>query len=644
MSMVVYNGNGYTDGTVPVDNIDYVNGTAVVIKVPGTMSRSGYEFTRYTTAADGTGSVYQGLDLLDITDNVTLYAQWVKGVALPRDTNGWTVLTPSPTSRLIYVSTSGNNSTAQYYSPSDSVIGSDPFNPTGSILAYATFAAADAVARTGYDDYILFKYGDKFTATSIAPKSGSDDTHLFVYGGYGNNANSARPIIEPAGTDTAAITLIGSVSLHDTAIVNIDFYGELRDPTSSIYNATLGDPLGFFIETDTGTVRQVLFENVCFRFFSSNIIQLYGALTGTISEIVFRRSSILNNYYDDAHSQGIYASHLTGIIIDECIFDHNGWYAQAPSTPGTATIFNHNTYFTDCKNVLFRHNTFMRPSSIHNKFTANDGVVDEAGPITLFENLYIDGELGIEMGGNMDFPYRFFSPSISRNVFTEIGRSQPTNRTLAWTFYLYDWDGGAVTQNVNVFNSNVAVTNVVGMLFNGGCRNTRIDSNVFYDLNKTGSYTNTVLTVDHVATKSGLIWERNTIQQPTYGENFISFADSVDLPGFVFSNNKYYSTTTAPFIVAGATYTQDQWHSLTGDSIDSVHVTFPDATNAIETYQSHVGSTPTISAFMAICDSLNKGNWLTNYMTIMVNDWIRAGFVVTDTPPSPSSGLVMVLK
>jgi hypothetical protein len=643
---ISYNGNGYTGGTLPIDATDYSFGATAIIKVPGTLSRAGYEFTRYATASDGTGVIYQGLDTLDITGDITLYAQWVKGVSLPKDVNGWTTFVPQANSRLIYVSTSGNNGTAQYYAPSNINIGSDPFNPTGTILPYATFAAADAVARSGYADYILFKCGDKFIDVSINnPKSGADDNNFFVYGSYGSNSNPTRPIVEPVGSDTALINFISSTSLHDVAFVGIDFYAESRDPTSINYNINFGEPGGIYLWTDIGIFRQILFEDVTFRYFSTNISQLYGTATGSISELVIRRSSILNQYVDGSHSQGLYASHVTGIIIDECVFDHNGWYAQDPSTPGTATIFNHNTYFTNCRNVLFRHNIFLRSSSIHNKFTANEGVADEAGPITLFENLYIDGELGFDIGGNIDYPYRYLSTSISRNIFTEIGRSQPTNRTLAWTMHAYDWDGGALTQNLNLFNSNASVVNVYGFQFGGGSRNVRIDSNIFYNLSKLGQWS-TAFSVDNVATKSGIIFSRNLLQQPNQSEIMINFTNASDLPAFVFKENRYLSTNISPFIVGANSYNLSQWSALTGDNSTEVPVTFSDATRSIETYQTSIGGVSTIDAFITACRSRTKANWVNNYSTTTVLNWIAAGYVSGYIPPEPPVTvlLVMVLK
>jgi uncharacterized repeat protein (TIGR02543 family) len=625
---VSYFGNGSSSGSVPIDTVSYFVGDTAVVLDRGALARTGYVFVRWTTSADGTGSVYQLGDKIDMTSgNVSLYAQWLKIVGLPRDGNGWTQFTPAATSRIVYVSASGSDVTGRYYAPTDAAIGSDPRNPTGTVLPFATFAVADGYVRSGYADYVLFKRGDKFTDVAITPKSGQDDSNFFVYSSYGSGA---LPMVEPVNSDTALIALnLGGNSLQRTAFADIDFYAEARDPTSPSYNASFGGPPGFSLMTDTGTYRQILIEGCRFRFFTNNIMQLYGTEAGSISEITMRRVHFLDNWYDDAHAQGMYAHRLTGIFAEECVFDHNGWYTQSPGTPGTGTVYNHNTYFSDCRNVFFKHNVFMRSSSIHNKFTANDGTVDEAGPITCYENLYVDGEIGIELGGNIDTPYKFFSPCVSRNVFTEIGRSRPSNRTLGWDMYFDDWDGGSFTQNVCVANSNASVTNVIALYFTGGCRNARVDSNIVYNLSKSGQATAAAITVDNANTKSGISVKRNIIQQPGQVEQMVNFANAGDVSGFVFAANKYYSTTSLPFIVGGVAKSLADWKTQSGDTSTSEQVYFPDATRAIETYQAYIGGTTTIDAFLTAQRAKSRDSWPSNYDAATVDDWLRSGFVAS---------------
>lgn len=76
---VIYDGNGKTSGSVPTDsNSPYEEGDEVtVLGNTGSLAKTGYTFTGWNTAADGSGTHYDAGDQFDMgTANVTLYAQW----------------------------------------------------------------------------------------------------------------------------------------------------------------------------------------------------------------------------------------------------------------------------------------------------------------------------------------------------------------------------------------------------------------------------------------------------------------------------------------------------------------------------------------------------------------------------------------
>ena len=75
---VTYDGNGNTSGTAPVDGSSpYPSGNSVTVLGPGTLVKSGFTFTRWNTASNGSGSFYSQNTSFTITSNITLYAQWV---------------------------------------------------------------------------------------------------------------------------------------------------------------------------------------------------------------------------------------------------------------------------------------------------------------------------------------------------------------------------------------------------------------------------------------------------------------------------------------------------------------------------------------------------------------------------------------
>jgi uncharacterized repeat protein (TIGR02543 family) len=75
---VTYSGNGSTSGTAPTDNNKYLAGTKVtVLGNSGTLAKTGYIFSGWNTAANGSGTAYvSGATFTVGSANVTLYAQW----------------------------------------------------------------------------------------------------------------------------------------------------------------------------------------------------------------------------------------------------------------------------------------------------------------------------------------------------------------------------------------------------------------------------------------------------------------------------------------------------------------------------------------------------------------------------------------
>ncbi len=93
--LVIYNGNGNTGGSVPVDGNGYSEGAMVtVLGNTGSLTKSGFLFSEWNTAADGTGTSHApGATLTIGASDVTLYARWTpvpppEGVAVYTGANG----------------------------------------------------------------------------------------------------------------------------------------------------------------------------------------------------------------------------------------------------------------------------------------------------------------------------------------------------------------------------------------------------------------------------------------------------------------------------------------------------------------------------------------------------------------------------
>ncbi|MFD0958138.1 RCC1 domain-containing protein [Paenibacillus chungangensis] len=79
---VTYDGNGSNDGNLPTDNSAYSPDDSVtVLGNTGSLSRTGYTFAGWNTAADGSGTSYTPGDAFTMgAGNVTLYAQWLDNI------------------------------------------------------------------------------------------------------------------------------------------------------------------------------------------------------------------------------------------------------------------------------------------------------------------------------------------------------------------------------------------------------------------------------------------------------------------------------------------------------------------------------------------------------------------------------------
>jgi uncharacterized repeat protein (TIGR02543 family) len=76
---VTYDGNGNTSGAAPVDaNSPYNYDSNVTVLGQGTLERDGHSFIGWNTSATGDGTAYAVSNVINnISDNITLYAQWL---------------------------------------------------------------------------------------------------------------------------------------------------------------------------------------------------------------------------------------------------------------------------------------------------------------------------------------------------------------------------------------------------------------------------------------------------------------------------------------------------------------------------------------------------------------------------------------
>lgn len=256
---VSYDANGASDGSEPVDPTVYNSQATATAAGPGDLVRSGFFFTGWNTAPDGSGTaIAAGADFL-IDANITLYAQWADSLPPPpsdiqaplalvhhirgkaenetlRPLGYFTSTTPDSIGYTIGVSGAGGNREDRLL-----VFGySLPTLPEGATLEGATFhfeitGARDSTGGANLPDlhvYLLNSADPSRTGTSF-----------FYHGPSDPNPNVVR-----VGTTSVVITDSAQVNFPDGQQTRFfTLTGEALDLLRSFYNGpTPTRPTVFF--------------------------------------------------------------------------------------------------------------------------------------------------------------------------------------------------------------------------------------------------------------------------------------------------------------------------------------------------------------------------------------------------------------
>lgn len=388
----------------------------------------------------------------------------------PQDSNGQSILKPNSDSRILYVSsTEGNDETAQIYMSGHN---SDVFLPN-NIKPFKTIEKAMSVARDGKPDWVLLKRGDNFELKQrIWMLQGSGRGGNFVLASYGKSKK--RPVVDTG--NLSAIARNGTKGFF--TIKGIEFYASAYDPEndnfmgwSNIDSAVSG------IRSITGgeSALDIFIEDNIFSYYAMNL--LFDGPLGH-NNLVIRNNIVKNSYSTTMHSSGIFLSGSSMVLLENNIFDHNGWYTQRPLSVklntrdfGYATFYNHNMYLSNNTNMVIRNNLLSRSSSIGIKLTSNPKDYNHiiSRNILITDNLFIEGEIGISAGGNTNHRdgHRWGEMYISNNTLSNMGRSKPTNRNISWGIDVVDWKVGEVCGNIITDNTREDNTNTFAIKTSG---------------------------------------------------------------------------------------------------------------------------------------------------------------------------------
>jgi len=514
---------------------------------------------------------------------------------LPMTGDGWTdyqamIQSGYDDSRVIFVSSSGDDSTANTYVITDLTFDTNGmFQPAGTINAYSTISAGFSQIRDGYPDILLLERGDVwdeyFSSGSVGDwsKSGRSQTERIILSSYGQGDRPTLNTGDDSGIDIDDIDFLIVSGIH--------IYS---DSWASGNSARAIDVLG--------ESADIIFEDCIFER-NLNRVQGYG---GIHNRIAFRRNHFIEGNLGDLGAS-IYASETTDLLIEENVFSHPETKNRHLYMSPTGTDDDHSL-----KGLILKGNIFH--------YSERSGLSVRSGG-EIDNNLFLQNDQ-VLVGGWGGSGGSIQSAYISNNVFLE---SSITAGDGEFSIRLINIDGGEVKDNIWTDNTNLG-TSSYAVKFSGDegvyiAKNIEIRDNIIHDwaggpVDGRGIHYPGGFEVDNV------VITNNDIQMVSGSDDLISHSGSFN--GFTYSDNTYYTTASNWFNPGG---TFENWVSQSGETgAEAVQVTYPDSARTLKTYGVSLGGNPSTQDFIDKALEQARHSWDSDYTAPAVNNYIRAGF------------------
>ena len=505
---------------------------------------------------------------------------------LEKDEHGWTIIEPEHDSRVIYISSSEGNDSNDGLSPQS---------------AKATIQAAKYQLRHGYPDHLLLKKGDTFENQSIGgiKTSGRSAEEPLVFSTYGNS-NERPLVIVPLGSNAFLTTGGGGApQTIDNWVVNGIHFRTQDEDTDRGAGA-------YLIRGGSN----ILIEDCVFERFH-NGLTVQGA-DGAFHNFKLRRSIIIENHPlpGKGHSQGIYTSNVHGALIEENVFDTNGWHPEINGA--IPTIFNHNMYLNNGSSDFKVIGNIVANASSHGMQLRCGGIVED--------NLFVKNSINMLFGGSNPVDGENTGEA-RRNVILE-GKNIADNLPRGWGLNAeglidFIWEDNIIAHQ-GTGNMPVALT------FSGwpeGGASMSVRNNIVY--NWKGSIT---IDTDNI---SSFNFENNDIQNSTNSDILINVNNFQQNSSFVSAGNSFHSNSNGQnwFRINNNSNSVDGWKSYFADNTSSANdKNYDDPDRNLAGYNATLGGEATYEAFMAEARKQSRDNWRTEYTANAVNEYIREGF------------------
>jgi hypothetical protein len=505
---------------------------------------------------------------------------------------GWTPLAPSADTRTVYVSSSGGN---------------DANSGLSASAPKRTIAAAKALIRDGYPDWLLLKKGDVFYEGIYGGRGGRSSSEPQVISGYGAGD---RPMLVTSWSlnptrQAHGLAVWGGEPMDHLWVVGLHFR-----PLS--YNGThpseIEEPTGIDI-IRPGT--DFLLEGCLVEGYGNNVI--VQGLGGVRTDTRIRRNVLMDPVRLDPNngSTNIYMGQYSGVLIEENVMGNT----RAHEAGGA--MLSHNVYLGEGNppNNMVRGNIAFNGGRTN--FNQRSGGVIQ-------NNLSIRGAQGVTVG--VSYAPTYVWATILDNVIIE-SRNNQSGQYLGWGMSLEKVLGVEIGRNL-ICNATEGLDHKA-MTFQSTISGVNIHDNVIYRWGEPVRYGYD--TVKFTGVPQGpVLFVRNRIMQPT--DSYMVTLEGAPVPAgnITFGANRYYSTRaqntwTGWFRDASSNFTSAAWQQREELTASFGPCSFPQAGRTIGSYMVSLGMTGTTDAFINQARLQSKDSWRPEFTAAAVNDYLRAG-------------------
>ncbi|HZM00724.1 MAG TPA: hypothetical protein VFD43_10775 [Planctomycetota bacterium] len=513
--------------------------------------------------------------------------------------NGWTALSPSGDTRTVYVSAS---------------TGSDGNDGFSADTPKRTLAAGKALLRHQMPDWLLLKRGDVWQeGLGQWTKSGRSPYEPMVVAWYGSSP--ARPLLQTGTGD--GLTVVGGngapSSIENVAFVGLHFQAHTYAGTVSCVGARVLNP-----------TTHLLIEDCFFQAYTANLV-LQGLGADRHEDLRVRRCVVVDAWAKHSanigHPLGLYAYAVDGLLIEENVFDHNGWNAGVPDAG--PDVFCHNLYIDNGNtDVTVRGNIIANASS--------HGMQLRCGG-TAINNLFVRNAIALGVGGGNHPEPGGVTGLVRGNVILD-GKDIDAANPRGWGIWFGNIAQGHAAYNIIAHNSQGHLARA--LYFAGDAEGDTGPTIGVHDLlvehNIVRDWGGNLVVEGEAGHFSGLELRSLDVQELTHDEPVLLHFSSSSMASIESGDNRFFvSQLPAPAWthIQLVDHSIDYWMSQVGDTTSQdVFVNYSAPGVSVESYNALLGGPANLSAFLAQARLQSVSNWRPEYTAVRVNRYVRDGF------------------